>query len=99
MTDQDPKTGKFVKGNKANPGGRPRSDLSLVALIDEAVTDDDWKFIIKAQLVKARRGDHKSIEWLSNRRFGMPTQTTDNTHRGKVELVFDWDSDADNIQS
>ena len=73
MTDRDA-SGKFVKGNNANPGGRPKSDLSITALIDAAVNEDDWKFIIAALLKKARRGDHKAIEMLLDRRFGRPVQ-------------------------
>lgn len=90
MTDRDA-SGKFTKGNKANPGGRERTDLSLSALIDEAVTKEDWVFIVKAQLKKARRGDHKSIEWLSDRRFGKAIQPTDNKHSGVIEVVINWD--------
>ena len=99
MTDQDPKTGKFVKGNKANPGGRTRSDLSLSALIDEAVTDDDWKFIIKAQLTRARRGDQKSIEWLTDRRFGKAMQPTENKHDMNINVTVDWGGNASDPQS
>ncbi len=96
MTDRDA-SGKFVKGNSANPGGRPRSDLSLSALIDGAVTEDDWKFIITAQLKKARRGDHKSVEWLTDRRFGKAVQPTDNKHEGTINVIIDWDAtNADN---
>ncbi len=73
MTDRDA-SGKFIKGNNANPGGRPKSDLSITALIDEAVTVDDWKFIIQAQLKRARRGDNRAIEWLTDRRFGKAVQ-------------------------
>jgi hypothetical protein len=81
MTDRDA-SGKFVKGCASpNPGGRKRSDLSIIALIDEAVTDEDWKFIIGAQLKKARRGDHKAIEWLTDRRFGRAIQALE--HSGK----------------
>ena len=98
MTDQDPKTGKFVKGNKANPGGRPKADLSISALIDEAVTVDDWKFIITAQLKKARRGDQKSVEWLTDRRFGKPLQQTENKHEGSLTVSIEWGDNADNSQ-
>jgi hypothetical protein len=70
MTDQDPKSGRFVKGNKANPGGHKRTDLSISALIDNAVTEADWLFIIGNLRTKARRGDVKAIEMLMDRRFG-----------------------------
>ena len=75
MTDRDA-SGKFVKGNTGNPGGRPKSDLSIIALIDAVVTAEDWKFIIEAQVKRARRGDNKAIEWLTDRRFGKAIQAT-----------------------
>lgn len=78
MTDRDPNSGKFVAGNRANPGGRPRTDLVLSALIDEAVTLEDWKFIIGELKKRARRGDLKAIEMLMDRRFGKPVQTNEN---------------------
>lgn len=76
MTDRDPNSGKFVKGVSGNPGGRPKSDISITALIDAAVTEADWKFIIAALLKKARRGDVKATEMLMDRRFGKPVQQT-----------------------
>ncbi len=94
MTDRDA-SGKFVKGNKANPGGRPKSDLSITALIDEAVNEDDWRFIIQALLKKARRGDHKAIEMLLDRRFGKPGQPITGADGGALEVVFREATDAD----
>ena len=90
MTDRDA-SGKFVPGNKANPGGKiKRTDLTITALIDAAMTEDDWRFIIKAQVTRARRGDHRAIDWLTDRRFGKAVQPTDNEHSG--ELTFLWQS-------
>jgi len=81
MTDQDPKTGKFMAGNKANPGGRKRSDLVISDLIDAVVTENDWIFIIGTLKKRARRGDVKAIEMLMDRRFGKAIQV--NEHTGK----------------
>jgi hypothetical protein len=90
MTDRDA-SGKFVAGNKANPGGKiKRTDLTITALIDSVVTDDDWKFIIETLLKRARRGDNKAIEMLLDRRFGKAMQPTDNKHTGELNLVIDW---------
>ena len=90
MTDQDPSTGRFVKGNKANPGGRVRSDLSITTLIDKAVSDADWDFIIKQMLKQARRGNLKAIEMLMDRRFGKAIQATDNTHSGELTYKIEY---------
>lgn len=77
MTDRDPTTGKFLPGNRANPGGRPKSDLSLTVLIDEVVSPNDWRFIIATLKKRARRGDVRAIEMLMDRRFGKPVQQTE----------------------
>lgn len=90
MTDKDPVTGKFVNGNKANPGGRKRTDLSIIALIDRAMTSDDWLFIISAQIKRARRGDQKAIEWLTDRRFGKAIQQNENKHSGTLDITINW---------
>ena len=74
MANRDPVTGKFLPGNSANPGGRPKGEVSITALIDEAVTGDDWRFIIKKMRDMARRGNLKVIEMLMDRRWGKPTQ-------------------------
>jgi hypothetical protein len=76
MINRDPESGKFLPGNKSNPGGRPKSDLSITALIDKAVSADDWDFIFASLLKKARRGDLKAIEMLLDRRFGKAVQQT-----------------------
>lgn len=78
MTDRDG-NGRFVAGNRANPGGRPKSELNITTLIDDAVTVDDWKFIFETLKKKARRGDMKAIEMLMDRRFGKPKQSTEIT--------------------
>ena len=91
MTDQDPVTGKFVKGNKANPGGRKRSDLSISALIDAVVTEADWMFIIGTLKKRARRGDIKAIDMLLDRRFGKAMQPLQHSGEGggaiRIEYV------------
>jgi hypothetical protein len=73
MTERGP-DGKFVKGKSGNPGGRPKSDLSITALIDAAATEADWLFIFEKLVRMARRGNLKAMEMLMDRRFGKPTQ-------------------------
>lgn len=49
-------------------------EMSVSALIDAAVTVDDWRKIISVLLTRAARGDLKAIEMLMDRRFGKPVQ-------------------------
>lgn len=80
--------GKFTKGQSGNPGGRPKGELSITALIDNAVTEADWQFIIGQLLKQGRRGNLKAIEMLMDRRFGKPTQT--NEIKGELSVLI-WD--------
>jgi hypothetical protein len=92
MTDRDPQSGKFLPGNKANPGGRPRNDLVISALIDEVVKPDDWRFIIGELKKRARRGDVKATEMLMDRRFGKAIQAVEHGGEGggpiRIEIVY-----------
>lgn len=76
MTTQDPKSGRFVKGQSGNPGGRQKSELSITALIDDAVSVNDWRTIFNHLKTKALRGNVKAIEMLMDRRFGKAIQQT-----------------------
>ncbi len=73
VVERDPKTGKFIKGQSGNPGGRTKG-VSITALIDKAVTENDWVEIIKILYTRAKRGDLKAIEMLMDRRFGKAKQ-------------------------
>lgn len=72
MAVRDPKTGRFVKGQSGNPGGRPKG---IYTLIDEAVTDADWQELINRLKKLAMRGNLKAMEMLLDRRWGKPTQS------------------------
>lgn len=73
MAKRDPATGKFIKGESGNPGGRTKG-LSITALIDKAVSERDWYDIINVLLTRAKRGDLKAIEMITDRRFGKASQ-------------------------
>jgi hypothetical protein len=79
MVLKDPTTGRFIKGASGNPGGRPKDGLSITALIDSVVSENDWLFIIGTLKKRARRGDVKAIEMLMDRRFGKAMQKTEVT--------------------
>jgi hypothetical protein len=92
MVAQRDEKGKFVKGKSGNPGGRPAGEFTISGLIDEAVTKEDWLFIINTLKTKARRGDVKAIEMLMDRRWGKPVQENRNTGEGggpmRIEVVY-----------
>ena len=60
---QDPRTGRFVKGNKLGPGrpwGIPRAVLSLTyrSALEHACSPQDLLEITKRAVVDAKKGDH-----------------------------------------
>lgn len=86
VAKRDPTTGKFVKGESGNPGGRPKG-LSITALIDKAICENDWVRIIETLFSKANRGDLKAIEMLMDRRFGKPGQPITDGDGDKLRIV------------
>jgi hypothetical protein len=77
MTDRDPSTGKFMPGNNANPGGRPKLDFTISGLIDAVVTESDWKAIIRRVVKAAKRGNVRAAELLLDRRWGKAIQAVE----------------------
>lgn len=88
MGDRDPATGRFTKDNKANPGGRPKGVVSVVEMIDEAVSPSDWREIFDEVVRRAKRGNLKALEILLDRRFGKPTQVNENKNTGTVTVIW-----------
>lgn len=82
--------GQFIKGESGNPGGRPVGSLSITALIDEAVTAEDWKLIIGELKKRAKRGDLKATEMLMDRRFGKAAQAIDQNNSGSVKIIVEY---------
>ena len=79
--------GQFCKGESGNPGGRRPDGITITALIDEAVSVDDWEFIIKKLVRMARRGNLKAIEMLMDRRFGKALQVNELTGKDAGALI------------
>jgi hypothetical protein len=93
VTDRAP-NGRFIKGQSGNPGGRKRSEFSIDALIDEIVTPDDWRAILRAAREKAKEGDLKAIELLLDRRFGKALQKNEHTGENGAPITIRFLDDA-----
>ncbi len=75
MTDQDPTTGKFVKGNKASPGRPPKErEARYYDVLMSTVTFEDWKEIVLKAKDQAKRGDAVARKWLADYLVGAPIQ-------------------------
>lgn len=84
MNSQDPKTGRFVAGKSGNPGGRPKG---ITSLIDSAISEADWKELLKIVIDMGRKGNLKAIEMLLDRRWGKPVQSISNGDGDKFRIV------------
>lgn len=76
MTEGRDEKGRFVKGNNANPSGRPRrqtEELYLDALVS-CVKVSEWKEIVARAIRDAKRGDDRARRWLSDYLIGKPTE-------------------------
>ena len=79
MPDRDER-GRFAKGNVGSPGRKPKAvEDDFLALIDSAVSADDWRAIIRRACDLAKRGDTAARAWLTDRRYGKPRERTENT--------------------
>ena len=68
MTDKDPKTGRFTKGNKASPGRPPKAAKEdYIDILYEVVTVERWRKLIEAQVKRAERGDIQAFNAIANR--------------------------------
>lgn len=64
LTAKEPKK-EFEKG-------RRRKKEEILALLDEAVTDDDWREIWHKVASKAKNGDMTAAKLLADRKLGKP---------------------------
>ena len=88
MTQRDD-NGRFVKGNGGGPG-RPRrstEEKDLNALTSR-VTLKDWREIVDTAVSKAKRGDPRARQWLSDYLLGPPVQRLEHggADGGPVEI-------------
>lgn len=78
MNNRDEK-GRFIKGNKANPNGRPSKprEQRFYEITLSAVTTEDWKAIIGKAVEQAKRGDYQARKFLAEHLLGLPVQKTE----------------------
>jgi hypothetical protein len=61
-------------------------------LFDSVVTLEDWRGIIEKQKDLALQGNIVAVNFLFNRRFGVPTQKQKNTKSKQVKIEFNYES-------
>lgn len=70
--DQDPKTGRFVKGNRASPGRRPRKVEDDLQRILFEKTRSEWENIVKAMIEAAKEKNVYAARFIAEYAIGKP---------------------------
>lgn len=66
-----------------NRKGQPRKLPELAVLMAEGVSQSDLLAIIKAMSLRAKKGDTRAADFVFDRGYGKPKQSTDVTTNGK----------------
>jgi len=99
LADRDDK-GRFVKGHKPfntkNKGGRPKrtTEEKYLRVLHATVKLEDWKHIILTAMARAKSGDSRARQWLSDYLLGKPAQQITLQTVGDVRIKLKW-SDAE----
>jgi hypothetical protein len=94
--------GQFTKGNGGGPGRPKRStEEKYLASLQSAVTLKEWRDIVDAAIVKAKRGDARARTWLSDYLLGPPVQKLQHQgdDGGPVKLVVEYVNKRDDNTS
>ena len=85
--------GRFVKGNtagKGGNGGRPKRSVEdkYIKALSRRVTMGDWTKICDIAIARAKAGDARARQWLSDYLMGKPIQRMEHTGEGGGEVIF-----------
>lgn len=85
--------GRFTKGNQAakgGNGGRPAREVEekFYRVLSRRVRVKDWEKVIDVAIARAKTGDSRARQWLSDYLMGKPVQRTELTglDGGKITL-------------
>lgn len=75
MADRDEKTGRFLPGNKASPGRRPRAtEAEYLSAMSDAVSVEQWGKATAKMLKQAMQGDVQAYKTILPYFAGLPVQ-------------------------
>jgi len=79
----------FVKGQVANPKGRPKKAVEerYLKSLFSVLSQSDWKEIVEKAVWQAKRGDSQARKWLSDYALGTPVQRIEQTGIGGGPIV------------
>jgi hypothetical protein len=89
VTNQDPNSGKFVKGNKASPGRPPKErEGRYYDILMTTVTFEVWGKIVQKAADQAVKGDQAARKWLADYLVGPPVERKELTGKDGEALNF-----------
>jgi hypothetical protein len=87
--------GRFIKGNNANPSGRPpkEREVKYYDLLLTTVSEAEWVEIICTAARQAKRGDASARKWLTEYLVGVPAQKMEFTGKdgSKLAIHLSWE--------
>ncbi|MBK8467781.1 MAG: hypothetical protein IPL32_18370 [Chloracidobacterium sp.] len=90
MANRDEK-GRLLPGHTLKIGGRPtkRREERVLAVLDDVISDDEWREIITVAKEKALGGNYRYTELLMAYGLGKPVQHIKHTDVGKMEEALE----------
>lgn len=80
---------RFPKGNRVNPGGRPKSGESLTDVLRDQLLKNGGKEKLAKKLIElAMKNNIHAIKYIYDRVDGTPKQSMDLNHAGEVGVVI-----------
>ncbi len=82
----------FVKGQVANPNGRPKKAIEerYLKSLYSVLKQSDWREIVEMAVKQAKRGDSQARKWLSDYALGTPVQRTEISGRDGGPILAGW---------
>jgi hypothetical protein len=97
-----PKTGRFLPGNNASPGRKPRAtEEEYAQVFKDVIPIERWERMIEKQALRAeQKGDLVAFKALVSYLAGAPIQKQQLTGKDGENLVINlsWGDDPDNDQ-
>ncbi len=81
--------GSFRKGNPGGPGRPFLRQARFLEVMNEVVTTDEWKKVVRQALKRAVAGDHYARDWLSKYLMGQPEPIPIDERRTVKDILTD----------
>jgi hypothetical protein len=95
MGDRDIR-GRFQKGHQLTPNaGRPQNEkyletrAAVMGILQDEITLDDWRDIVKKQVAQAKNGHWRSVRFLADYVLGAPPEAAPRDTEKQI-IILGW---------